>query len=239
MTPSTLSPIYVGYRPLPTQMRRSLLVLVPGIAVVLVLIAGVLALSQRNAGDGVWDATLTTYQGTLLAQPIPALLVISPEGVPAVMLLAEEGKHGAQERVNALQGMRATVRGTSLMRGELRMVEIQKVSAVDDAASTTCEAVWQQETRAWRGEIVDAKCYLGAMKPGDGKAHKACATLCVRNGIPALFVTNNEARVIMSAVDASILQFIGEPVEVTGTEGMWAGLPVVRIESVKRLGVLK
>ena len=39
-----------------------------------------------------------------------------------------------------------------------------------------------------RGEIVDSKCYLGAMKPGDQKTHKACATLCIRGGIPPVLV---------------------------------------------------
>ena len=35
-----------------------------------------------------------------------------------------------------------------------------------------------------KGEIIDPKCYLGAMKPGGGKTHKACAMRCIAGGIP-------------------------------------------------------
>ena len=40
-----------------------------------------------------------------------------------------------------------------------------------------------------RGEIVDSKCYLGAMKPGGGRTHRGCALLCLKGGIPPLFVS--------------------------------------------------
>ena len=36
------------------------------------------------------------------------------------------------------------------------------------------------------GEVVDPKCWLGDMKPGDGKAHAACARLCMEGGIPPM-----------------------------------------------------
>jgi hypothetical protein len=38
-----------------------------------------------------------------------------------------------------------------------------------------------------KGEIVDSKCYLGAMRPGRGKVHMACAGLCVMGGIAPMF----------------------------------------------------
>lgn len=38
-----------------------------------------------------------------------------------------------------------------------------------------------------RGEVMDAKCWLGVMRPGQGKTHRACATLCLIGGIPPLF----------------------------------------------------
>jgi hypothetical protein len=33
-------------------------------------------------------------------------------------------------------------------------------------------------------EILDANCWFGAMRPGYGKPHKACAALCARGGLP-------------------------------------------------------
>ena len=50
------------------------------------------------------------------------------------------------------------------------------------------------------GEVVDTKCYAGAMSPGDGKVHKACASLCLFGGIPPLFVAR--------ATDGTVRWFI-------------------------------
>jgi len=40
------------------------------------------------------------------------------------------------------------------------------------------------------GEICDGKCLAGAMRPGRGLAHKACANLCVAGGVPPVFVSS-------------------------------------------------
>jgi hypothetical protein len=41
------------------------------------------------------------------------------------------------------------------------------------------------------GEIVDSKCYLGVMNPGNGKVHRDCAERCLSGGIPPIFATND------------------------------------------------
>ena len=40
------------------------------------------------------------------------------------------------------------------------------------------------------GEICDGKCLAGAMRPGTGLAHKACANLCLSGGVPPVFVSS-------------------------------------------------
>jgi len=74
------------------------------------------------------------------------------------------------------------------------------------------------------GEIVDTKCYLGAMKPGRGKPHRDCASLCIRGGIPAALLvrTENGERHLVHLVSfgrpvgREVLDFVGQPIEVTG-----------------------
>ena len=75
------------------------------------------------------------------------------------------------------------------------------------------------------GEIVDTKCYLGAMKPGRGKPHRDCASLCIRGGIPAALLvrTENGERVLVNLVDFAgrplgreLLEWVGQPVAVSG-----------------------
>ena len=41
------------------------------------------------------------------------------------------------------------------------------------------------------GEIVDSKCYLGNMNPGNSKVHRDCAVRCLSGGIPPVFATND------------------------------------------------
>lgn len=44
---------------------------------------------------------------------------------------------------------------------------------------------------------------------------------------------------VVSGMDRDAMEMIGEPVEVRGVEGRWGERRVVRIESVRRVGVLK
>jgi hypothetical protein len=76
-----------------------------------------------------------------------------------------------------------------------------------------------------RGEIIDSKCYLGAMKPGGGKTHKACAALCLAGGVPPMFVTRGadgrEAYYLLASpnggpVAPELHAYAGDPVEIIG-----------------------
>ena len=92
---------------------------------------------------------------------------------------------------------------------------------------------------ALRGEIVDSKCYLGAMRPGDGKAHRACAQLCIAGGLPPMLVATGPAsgpEYYMLTTDeggmanALVRPFVAEPVEVTGTAERLGDLLFLRVD---------
>lgn len=231
--------LYVGYRPLPAQVRRSLLVLVPGVLMTLTILAVGIAAAQRSPGTGAWNQSTTTLSGIAIAQPVPALLHMNAAGQPRLTLLAEEGKHGAQARLAPLHGSSITLTGTTLSRGETTMLEIASASRAEGINTADIPTpLWQAAPQTLTGEIVDAKCYLGAMKPGDGKAHKACATLCVTNGIPPMLVTADNAYLIASGWQPQHAAFIAEPVEVSATVGEWGTLPVINLHTARRRGVL-
>jgi hypothetical protein len=88
-----------------------------------------------------------------------------------------------------------------------------------------------------RGEIIDSKCYLGAMKPGGGKTHKACAALCLSGGIPPMFVTRtggHEQFYLLTAEDGGpiereVIDFVGEPVEIAGRLEQQGDLQVLKV----------
>jgi hypothetical protein len=74
------------------------------------------------------------------------------------------------------------------------------------------------------GEILDSKCWFGAMRPSEGKVHKACAALCIRGGIPPAFFARGPgqqgALMIMTsggnAHGRDLLALVADPVRVSG-----------------------
>jgi hypothetical protein len=89
-----------------------------------------------------------------------------------------------------------------------------------------------------RGEIVDTKCYLGAMKPGAGRPHKECATLCISGGVPPCLLFCDEqgnARTALlldpsgGPLSPDAFPFIADPVEVVGDLEEQGGLLRLRV----------
>lgn len=76
-----------------------------------------------------------------------------------------------------------------------------------------------------QGQIMDSKCFFGTMKPGRGKPHRACASLCISGGIPPLFFnTNAQGESIHcllrdengGMINQEVLPYVAEPVEISG-----------------------
>ncbi len=244
---------YVGYRPLSAKQRHTLALLVPALLALLAFIAFVLAASQRDPGAGSWDPRIIERTGTLTRSPVPILWIDNAQGPPTPILLVEEGKHGAHTRCERLltqtdnnpnaqpNTLPVAIRASTLQRGSLLIAELAAGDAsLRPATGPTPAApplVLGQRTTL-RGEIIDAKCYAGAMTPGDRKAHKACATLCIANGIPAILVVRSadgSAAFLCLApnanmLDADTLSKVGEPIEVTGTLGTMGSLQTITIE---------
>jgi len=241
------SDLYVGYLPLPAKHRAGVRVTCAFLFLTFLLASAAIAYLQRDPGPAVWDtAHEQAFTGLVLANPYPALE--TPEGT---YLVVEMGKRGAQERLNPLHTTTARLTGFLLEREGRRMIELAPdPSAVVplDERRTSSTTLFAGEEITLAGEILDAKCYLGAMKPGDGKAHKACATLCIDGGIPPmLYATRSDGTkgyYILTARDASpapelVRGYLAEPVRVRGTPLISdAGLSLLMIDeySIQRVG---
>jgi len=107
-------------------------------------------------------------------------------------LLVANGKHGADNQVAAYLGKSVRLRGRLIYRDDQKMIVLSggSIAVLDDAQQNPvapknlgeCDLV---------GEIVDSKCYLGNMNPGNGKVHRDCAVRCLSGGIPPVFATND------------------------------------------------
>lgn len=223
---------YVGYRPLPHAHRIFLRRVAPAILWAMVLICGLTLLLMKPPGSGTWETgNLLGVMGVVRCEPYPMVEVRAEDGSIETLLLTGIGKRGAFVSDFFDNGY-CIVRGYPLEREGRRILELMD-GHEGMIRSGKQEEAWQPpETIVFgavvlRGEILDAKCWHGAMKPGEGRAHKACATLCVRGGIPPLLITRdpaggpNQTYLLTDAAGASaaaqVLPFLGEPVEVRGT----------------------
>lgn len=133
--------------------------------------------------------------GTMELKPYPILRVPAEGPKPArAVMLAGSGKFGVDARALPLAGKTARVGGIFVKRGDLEMLLVgggDDLKAADLQTSAAASIAAPQNLGRWRltGEICDGKCAGGAMKPGTGLAHKACANLCLNGGVPPVFVS--------------------------------------------------
>ncbi len=193
---------YVGYdppmpRPIARVVRRAVwLAVAIGVSAV-----ALLAARHRAIAGGVFAfGDVQPVAGVVVERPYPALRVA---GRSASTLLVATGKHGAAPLVRGLTDRAVIVQGQRISRDGNEMLEIASVAEIlsSEGSSGGSSEGGSEETSGaasggapgaevvLRGEIVDSKCFLGVMTPGQGKTHRACASLCLRGGIPpALFV---------------------------------------------------
>ena len=97
-----------------------------------------------------------------------------------------------------------------------------------------------------KGQIIDPKCYLGVMNPGEGKPHRSCAINCIKGGIMPAFVTENDKKVKYyiligkngKKVNKDVSFAVAEPIEIKGKVQKidnWNILYIDPKASIKRL----
>lgn len=237
-------PFYVGYLALPRAHRRWLRVAVPLILWAMVFAGLGMLWAQRAPGGGTWETGRPiTREGVLVASPYPLLL----EDAGRVTMLTEMGKRGTRERAEAFAGARVRVEGYRIERDGREIIELapggDAVVRVEEGGSLSAGiALDGARPITLRGEILDAKCYLGAMRPGDGLAHRACAMLCIRGGIPAMLYSARADgtpayHLLLDAagmpVDENVIARAGVPVVVHGRETRVGDLSVLLIDRVE------
>jgi hypothetical protein len=196
-----MSDFYVGYEPkAPPKLAGFVQRIVVALALLAVLLALALIFGQMPFANSAFEfGKLRTFKGTIATRPYPVLLVARPgetgpdqvekEEKYSRYLLVAPAKHGADDLVASLDGKEVSLQGQLIYREGGTMVEIAPGSIRLLDTGTPDEA----ETRdlgavTLTGEIVDSKCYLGVMNPGQGKVHRDCAARCLSGGIPPIFV---------------------------------------------------
>ncbi len=196
---------YIGWQDKAPPIYATAVRWIIGALVVLVpVLAGLLVWQQRGFSDAVFEyGTLTELDGQLIRQPVPFLRVRtknSPPDAPVYerILLIGNGKHGAdstirqwETRYGPLTGKNLRIRGTLIHHEGHTALELSEeadalLSLPIPKTPTLNPADKLLGAATLQGEITDPKCFLGVMKPGDGRPHRSCAVRCIAGGIPPL-----------------------------------------------------
>jgi hypothetical protein len=187
---------YIGYEPvMPARMAERIRRVARGLVALTLVMPAVLVFTEDRFSSGVFEYGLArTFSGRIVETPYPALVADGVPGANPTYWLVGSGKHGADEVVRGRDGQRVQLSGSLIERDGDAMIEVLPDSLVTIGGSVVAsEPLRSLGPVVVEGEIVDSKCHLGVMKPGEGPTHRDCAVRCLLGRIPPMFVPHNRA----------------------------------------------
>ncbi len=245
---------YIGWQDrAPASTGRRLRWVVAGLIGSALVLGAILSLGQRTIGPGGFEfGRLRSFSGVFVSRPYPHLLVPRPGGVAApgvetnsTYYLVAPWKFGLPEALaKKWDGHAVQLQGTLIYRRSQTMVEVvlDSLRAATNAAPAAgtgpdfAGAGFALGRHTLVGEIVDSKCFLGVMNPGQLAPHRACAIRCISGGVPPVLVVRSAEGgvfyvLLVSAqgepVNQAVLAYVAEPVAITGElsrHGEWLEL---------------
>ncbi len=235
---------YIGWiANAPASFARFIKRYILALVLLMTALAALLALSQKKFATGNFEfGKLTEVKGFYFNSPVPCIKLINGKDIWGnvsciTIILIGYGKHGADGIINdvekekniSLDEKEVTLKGTLLYNDGKTLLQIDKN---DDPVVSVSPAVvslgWSPHKKYLgvqhvKGEIVDAKCFFGVMKPGEGKTHQDCAIRCMLGGMPPVLVVRNEKNeanyylVVGSSgekMNEAMKDFVGMPVAI-------------------------
>ena len=225
-----MNDFYVGYLPkAPIALARFVRKVIVLLGLLAVAVAVALVTGQMPFANSAFEYGKTrTFEGIIDARPYPMLLVARPGEVGSGdkhsrYLLVAPGKHGADSLVASFDGQEVRLKGQLIYRENGTMIEVEpgSIASLNNPPARQTAAV-DMGPVTMTGEIVDSKCYLGVMNPGNGKVHRDCAARCISGGIPPIFVTLDGEQFLLVGPDGNAIspdalrEFLAEPMTLTG-----------------------
>ena len=243
---------FIGWAETPKPDRRFFLKAGLGLMVATGTLGAGLAALQNAPGPGTWNQSeVREWRGIATAEPYAMLRTTDLGTGPRTALLACLGKCGVAARIGSHAGKPVIIKGSLIQRGRHSMIAVvddMDWIRADEFAPASIPAFPKIEpigAVTLKGEILDSKCWFGAMRPSEGKVHKACASLCIRGGLPpAFFARDHKGRsalMIMTdhgtAHGPGLLPFVADPVEITAEVRRWGNLLLLDgpVSSIGRL----
>lgn len=240
---------YIGYsnqipKGIYQFIKRSFLFLL----LIFIVLGVAIAFHHKKGSTGTFElGKISTIKGYYFDEPVALLKVEQGKDIYGKRIfksipLVNYAKFGADELIRdyetkhqiRLKGKLLSLEGSFLYDDGKALFELSKreksflhVEDVDDheLRRELMPSVEELGIRSIRGEIVDSKCYFGAMRPGFGKTHRACAVRCISGGIPPVLAATNYQGAVnyflirgknKEAINQDVLPYVAEPVTLTG-----------------------
>lgn len=249
--PNDSNTFFIGYQPMPRFLSLFLGIVASIMVGGVIGIGMILALMQDDPGKGsfAFHQGYQTLKGILVVDPYPVLHTLPDHDNPEsqAIILSGPGKNGVITQARPYDGQLVTVGGVFILRDDILMLQVNhrrgplslvELNADQSTYHLPSPLRYPDRVRLY-GEIVDGKCYAGAMRPGVKKTHMSCANLCLIGGIPPLFITltpsgtydyfllaNQEGQ----ALSEQIHDYVSLLVSVEGTIEQYGDLRVFRID---------
>ncbi len=234
---------YIGY--IPKAPKGIAWFVIAFVVILFVVMGGVsyfLSTSHDHITNGTYEyGELTEVKGVIRMEPVPHIRILADsEGkVGKNIMLIDFGKFGARTSVEKMQKKiganiseyEVTIRGTLVYQDGFTLMELtEKENALlsheklDNAIRYKVYPT-TMINKTLTGEIVDAKCYFGSMKPAQSKPHRSCAILCISGGIPPVFVVqtpeNTAEYYILKGlkgedINEEVLDFVADATNIQG-----------------------
>jgi hypothetical protein len=222
---------YIGYEAfMPSSYAQRVRMAAVFLILLAVSVSGALVFAQARFARATFEFGKTrAFEGRLVEYPYPALVVSDSSTLTLTTYwLAGPGKHGASDLVKGRDGQMVRLSGSLIERDGDRMIEVPSRDALvtlDSRAAVPLEPLHSLGPIVVRGEVVDSKCHLGVMKPGEGATHRDCAVRCLLGRITPMFApARNDARLGRLAlvdphgrpINESLERLVARPVEIHG-----------------------
>ncbi len=182
-----MTPFFIGWAGLPRGLYGFVVLAVAGVAAAAAVFATLVLIALPPRETGSWDSG--DFEGILVTKPYALVRVPAAGNAPAhSVLLVDEWKFGVTLGPEFHDGEAVHAQGYALRRGDVTILQL--AAPLQPAAHPVPALPGLNDTgpQTLSGEIVDGKCWAGAMNPGEGKAHRGCGSLCLLGNVPALFI---------------------------------------------------
>ena len=237
---------FIGYsRKIPLSIKKFLLKFIPLLVLSTLAFAVVLPLVHSHFNTGRVSGN-QEFEGLLLTEPIPHIMVPRPGNTDSDSgysryILAGLRKVSASPEILELAGKWVKLSGLPIHRNDTTLIASRSAEEISPPSPDALkpESGVSLGEFSLQGEIIDTKCYLGTMKPGQTKTHRGCAIRCISGGVPPGLITHNDQgdEVYFALVDRDgkavnekILELVADPITVTGEVVKYGDLLILKAD---------